>query len=109
MVNDFRGAHAALKEKHLGAKAHVYLHVLATRPGFQRRGVGALSMQWGAEKADALGLLSYVESSAQGVGLYARYGFVEVDVSPFDGRKWGHGDELRVVIMVRSPKGSSSS
>lgn len=51
MMEAFVAVHGALKEKYLGGRAHVYLHVLMTRPGFQRKGVGAMSMQWGVDQA----------------------------------------------------------
>jgi GNAT superfamily N-acetyltransferase len=108
MVEAFGAKHGALKDKYLGGRAHVYLHVLMTRPGFQRKGVGTLALQWGVDQADALGLPAYIESSEQGAGLYKKFGFKEIDVSPFDGRDWGHHNQMKHIIMWRDPKKGGS-
>jgi GNAT superfamily N-acetyltransferase len=108
MMDSFVAVHGALKEKYLGRNAYVYLHVLMTRPGFQRKGVGALLMQWGVDQADALGLPAYIEATDQGAGLYKKFGFREIDVSPWDGRDWGHHSQMRHAIMWRDPKKAGS-
>lgn len=103
-MGDFLGALETLKARLLGGKPYIYLHILATRPGFQRKGVGAVSLKWGAETADELGLPIYLESSPQGVELYRRWGFEPVERVPIDVRDYGAKYELWHTVMIRRPK-----
>ena len=80
------------------------LHVLATRPEHERRGIGAISLKWGTEKADELGLPLYLDGSPKGVSLYRKWGFEEVDVLPFDATRHGYEEPLTHLCMLRMPK-----
>ncbi|KAK4503127.1 hypothetical protein PRZ48_006554 [Zasmidium cellare] len=108
-MEDFGACTKALKDKHIGRKPHVYLQVIGTRDGHQRRGVGALSMKWGTEKADELGVPMYLDATTKGKGLYKKWGFQEVDVVPFDARKHGYPDPLTHVCMLRPPQSKSGA
>ena len=44
-------------------------------PEYRRRGVGTLLLQWGLDKADQLGLETFLESTEIGLPLYAKMGF----------------------------------
>lgn len=44
-------------------------------PAYRRRGVGTLLLRWGLERADELGLETFLESTEIGRPLYARNGF----------------------------------
>ena len=55
-----------------------YLKILCVHPGFQRRGVGAILLDWGLNHARERGEKVYLESSEYGKGLYMKKGFKEV-------------------------------
>lgn len=107
VVEDFHGATAEYRKKHLGRKPYVLLHVLATRPDQGRKGVGALSVKWGCDKADELGLPAYLEGSPKGVGLYRKWGFEVVDELPWDATKYGYKEPLKHLCMKRQPQQKS--
>lgn len=104
VVQDFHGVVQEYRKKHFGGKPYVLLYVLATRPDQARKGVGALSMEWGCKKADELGLPAYLEGSPQGVGLYKKWGFEVVDELPWDATKYGYPDSLKHLCMMRHPQ-----
>lgn len=104
VVEDFHGVVQEYRKKHFGGKPYMLLHVLATRPDQARKGVGALSMEWGCKKADELGLPAYLEGSPQGVGLYKKWGFEVVDELPWDATKYGYPDPLKHLCMMRHPQ-----
>ena len=54
------------------------LMVLATRPEYQRFGIGSALVEWGKQRAREQGLTVTLFSSPQGLGLYQKQGFVEV-------------------------------
>lgn len=85
-------------------------------------------VQWGADLADSLGLVTWLEASPYGYPLYKRYGYEDIAVldlkttekwgvtKPED-RDWGENSaleiagplavgELRTVFMKRLPKTS---
>jgi GNAT superfamily N-acetyltransferase len=45
------------------------------RPDHQRKGVGGLLVNWGVQKADALGIECFVEATDAGRSLYKKFGF----------------------------------
>ncbi|KAK5119168.1 hypothetical protein LTR85_007782 [Meristemomyces frigidus] len=92
------------KRKILGGRPYVYLHILATHPQHHRRGVGAMHLKWGFEKADELGLPVYLESSPMGRPLYARMGFEEVGWSPINAELWGAKKDIPHALMLRPAK-----
>lgn len=76
----------------LGARAYVYLSVLAVAPAQQRRGAGAELVRWGVERADALGVPVYLESSPEARRLYERFGFEVVKQVSFEMDQFGRED-----------------
>lgn len=60
---EFHGNIAKCKREIMGGKAYVLLNLLATLPNWHRRGIGAMHLKWGHEKADQLGLPCYLEAS----------------------------------------------
>ena len=51
------------------------LRTTYTLAEYRRRGANTLMMEWGTEKADELGLETWLEASPMGSMLYARHGF----------------------------------
>lgn len=102
-ISAFHKVYAGYRKKYLGNKPFILLHVLATRPEFNRQGVGAMALQWGLEKADELGLPIWLEGSPQGVGLYKKHGFKVLDTLPWDARDYGHHEALTHLCMMRQP------
>jgi predicted GNAT family N-acyltransferase len=60
-------------------------------------------IKWGIEQADKAQLPTYLEASAEGRALYARFGFKEVEQHTFDMADYG-GQGLEIsTVMIRSP------
>ncbi|MCJ1421309.1 hypothetical protein MMC32_007672 [Xylographa parallela] len=51
------------------------LEICFVRPGYRRRGVGNMLVEWGTKKADEMHLEAFVEATNDGRPLYARHGF----------------------------------
>ena len=106
--NHFFGTMMRFKKEIMGTKGHIMLQVLATLPEHHRRGIGGMHLAWGAEKADELGLQSYLEASPAGRPLYERMGFERVRDIPFDAREWGMDRDMPHVCMVRPVKAAAN-
>ncbi|RDW72910.1 hypothetical protein BP6252_06817 [Coleophoma cylindrospora] len=61
------------------------LDLCFTDPAWHRRGAGKLLVQWGTERADALGVKCIVEASHPGKPLYESCGFVLTEDVVLDG------------------------
>ena len=81
----------------MGTKPHVLLDILTTHPDHHRRGAGTMLVKWGTDKADELGLESYLEGSSQGRPLYERHGFQPVREIKCDLSEFGGGPDVHVV------------
>ena len=53
------------------------LDICFVHPDYRRKGVGRLLLSWGIEKADEMGLESYIDATDQGVPLYEAHGYVK--------------------------------
>ncbi|KAK5137591.1 hypothetical protein LTR08_007886 [Meristemomyces frigidus] len=89
------------KKELLGGQPFVLLHILVTLPQYHRRGVGAMHLKWGIERADEMGVPVYLESSPIGRPLYARMGFEFQGWLPADVRDFGAEKELPHALMLR--------
>jgi len=70
----------AMEERHL-PEPHFYVRTVGVRTAAQGRGVGSALMQPTLERADSAGLPTYIEASSErSAALYARLGFVHMDV-----------------------------
>ncbi len=58
-------------------------------------------MAWGTKEADDRGLISYVQASPEGRGLYAKYGFEHIDTYAVNLSKWGGPARDETAIMIR--------
>lgn len=104
MIQDFVDDLLGTRRKNMGGRPYFLLSILATHVDHHRRGIGAMHMKWGCDKADELGLPAYLEASPKGKALYERFGFEAVGNMEFDARKWGHVDEIEHVCMLRPAK-----
>ena len=84
---------------------YMCLRLLATHPRYHRKGAGSMLLRQGLEKADRLGLPTYLDASVNGKPLYERNGFNTIGVIPFDGRRYGGRSEGKHAIMVRPAQG----
>ncbi|KAJ5394012.1 uncharacterized protein N7487_011653 [Penicillium crustosum] len=73
----------------LGEKDLFQLKELYVLPNYQRQGLGGLLVEFGVYEADTLGLPAYTEASPEGLGLYLKHGFKEVDRVTVDLEQWG--------------------
>ncbi|KAB5547359.1 acetyltransferas-like protein [Coniochaeta sp. 2T2.1] len=78
MARSFFGTLHDKHEKIMGGREHWYLELIATRTGWQRRGLGGMLVRWGLERADAEGWEAYLDATPEGRGLYERLGFGKV-------------------------------
>jgi GNAT superfamily N-acetyltransferase len=78
------------------------LEQLGTLPEYQGKGCGSRLMKWALDQADAERAEAYLEASAEGMSLYRKFGFREVDAvkSMVEG-----SGEYENLCMIREPKG----
>lgn len=81
----------------MGTKPHAILESLVTHPDHHRRGAGGMLVRWGTERADQLGLESYLEGSRDGKPLYQRCGFQPVREIKCDLSEFGGEEDVHVV------------
>ncbi|KAF2853876.1 hypothetical protein T440DRAFT_515360 [Plenodomus tracheiphilus IPT5] len=96
----------ANKREIMGQREYWVLDTLVTLPEHERRGAGGMLVAWGCERADERGVECYVEASVVGKPLYARFGFEVVREMKVEMGRFGRGEDLVLVIMVRPAKGS---
>jgi GNAT superfamily N-acetyltransferase len=81
------------------------LDICYTHPESQGKGAGALLVQWGAKKADELGVRAFVEASYKGRRLYESFGFVVKDLVLLEGgsvrEEWAEYGEVGYLWMER--------
>ncbi|KAF3937590.1 hypothetical protein ABW19_dt0200965 [Dactylella cylindrospora] len=62
-----------------GGKRHLWFENLATHPDHQKRGIGRTLVRYACDLADEMGLDTYLDASDDGMGLYERFGFLQVE------------------------------
>ncbi|XPS99394.1 hypothetical protein M3J09_008571 [Ascochyta lentis] len=103
--NLFFGSMAKRKEGIVGSRPHVYLHMLHTDPAHQRHGAGSALMAHIKQKADALDLPIYLESSADAHGFYLQQGFKDVEILILDFSGVGAVERYEQPLMMRGAVG----
>ena len=78
--------------------------ILATAPQHQRKGIGAMCMRWGLEKADALKAKVYIESTMDGYALYSSLGWKPLEEVTMDYTQLGGEGSQTFVLMMRDPQ-----
>lgn len=94
------GGLAAQRERILGERRSIYLHILVTDPAHGRRGAAGKLLAWGIDEAKQHKLPLYVESSVEGHELYKRYGFKDIEVRETDLSQWGAKEPHRIWAMI---------
>ncbi|KAE8443885.1 hypothetical protein EG329_001294 [Mollisiaceae sp. DMI_Dod_QoI] len=74
---DVLGGISKILASYTKGKDYVILQLLVVRPGYQRRGIGAMLFEDGLKVADQAGLQVVLGASDQGVGLYKKHGCIE--------------------------------
>ncbi|KAK6607985.1 GNAT family acetyltransferase [Botrytis cinerea] len=84
------------------------LNILVIHPSYQRRGIGTLLLEQGLKLADEKSLQVVLGASPWGIGLYRKYGFVDVHCMDIELDRYEGGEGMgstRHVIMRRPPGG----
>ncbi|KAF9695748.1 hypothetical protein EKO04_005942 [Ascochyta lentis] len=83
------------------------LNSLATHPDHQGRGAGNLLLNWGTEKADDEGLVTYLDATQIARPIYEKKGFEVRRAVEWDRTKWGGEGKDVHYCMVRQPKSAN--
>ncbi|OAG02717.1 acyl-CoA N-acyltransferase [Paraphaeosphaeria sporulosa] len=63
-------------------RPQVFLNILFTHPGYRRKGIGAMLVQWGIDAAKELGVEFWLNATPVGKPLYEKLGFEVVERNP---------------------------
>ncbi|KAI9875480.1 MAG: hypothetical protein M1830_008422 [Pleopsidium flavum] len=93
------------RETAMKGKPYFLMDILVTRPTYGGRGIGSELLRWGLKQADEKGFECWIDASAMGLGLYKKFGWVEVDRVEFGLEKYGgkEGEVDGVGCMIRQP------
>lgn len=85
------------------------LNYLTVKPEFQGQGIGAKLVDWGLKEADERHIVTCVESTPNGIALYKKNGFKEVEIVDANMHDFGWTEaydesELVRVFMIREPR-----
>lgn len=83
LAREFFGELHAKHGEVMGGREHWYLELVATRTGYQRKGLGEKLVGWGIQKAAEDRLECYLDSTPGARGLYERLGFNTVATTSF--------------------------
>ncbi|KAF4264246.1 hypothetical protein CNMCM8714_007639 [Aspergillus fumigatus] len=75
----FFGGMEEMKKRIMGSRPHYYLEMLGTRPEYAGQGLASKLLRWGLERADEVGLETYLSASPAGRPLYEKFGFRVVE------------------------------
>lgn len=95
----------AARDEIMGTEQRYFmLNSLATHPDHQRRGAGKLLLDWGMQKADTDGLVTYLDATQLARPIYAKRGFEVKRTVEWDRKVWG-GEGVDVhYCMLRVPR-----
>jgi WD repeat-containing protein 48 len=80
------------------------LNQLGTHPDHQGRGAASLMLNWGLNKADKEGLVTYLVATVPGRPVYEKRGFELVSALEWDRVPWGGEGKDWHGFMVRQPQ-----
>ncbi|KAI1844477.1 hypothetical protein JX265_010028 [Neoarthrinium moseri] len=98
------GPLAEMRERLFGGARHIYVHVIAVHPSYQRRGAARALIEWGIDLCDRSNLPIYLESSPTTMPLYKKMGFVTLKEKIVHKKEvLGTDEDIEVPLMVRMP------
>lgn len=86
----------------------IELEALHTLPDHERKGAGSTLLEWGIRLADKENLPIRLSATSHGIGLYKKFGFVELMKATFDLARWGGEGYFYFYEMSREPNFSGS-
>jgi len=81
---------------------------LHTLPEHERKGAGTALMEWGVRLADSEGFSMRLLATSHGIGLYKKFGFVELGQVTLDLTRWGGEGDFIWYLTGREPKAHNS-
>ena len=106
LLNEYSLAQAAARRKYTRGKPVLLLDTIGTDPSYMGRGAASMLMEWGTGLADDNGLECWLEGTPDGLRLYRKFGYREVERFGIDLEKWDEGKGKGVfehIVMVREP------
>ncbi|OBT71905.1 hypothetical protein VF21_09198 [Pseudogymnoascus sp. 05NY08] len=92
------------RRKWVVPETHYFMGILAVRPKYQRKGLGSMLLTPVLEQADKENAKAFVQGSVQGVGLYLKHGWEEVDEILMDYSPYGGARDVKTALLVREPR-----
>jgi GNAT superfamily N-acetyltransferase len=83
------------------------LDLCFTAPSYQGKGAGGQLVQWGVDRADEMGLPTFVEASPPGVRLYNSRGFETAERVVLWDERWKDKDKMTYDFMFREKRNLS--
>jgi predicted N-acetyltransferase YhbS len=80
------------------------MSLLAVRPKYQRRGLGSMLLAPVLELADGENAKTFIQASAEGLGLYQRFGWKQVDEMVIDFSSYGGPKQVKTTLLIREPR-----
>ncbi|KAJ5319756.1 hypothetical protein PENANT_c026G03535 [Penicillium antarcticum] len=81
----------------------IVLDLLATLPAYQGQGYGSAILKWGIEKANASKSRIFLEATPEGVPLYLKYGWKQLEEVTMDFEPFGCDGSESFYLMMRDP------
>ncbi len=78
-------------------------------PQYQGLGLGLKLLKIGMDEADRMNRICFLVSTPNGLGLYLKHGFKEIDRFVVDPRPYGGKNEVTWISMRRDPLQQTSS
>ncbi|KFY92116.1 hypothetical protein V498_05155 [Pseudogymnoascus sp. VKM F-4517 (FW-2822)] len=92
------------RRKWVVPETHYFMSILAVRLKYQRKGLGSMLLTPVLEQADMENAKAFVQGSAQGIGLYLKHGWEEVDEILMDYSPYGGTADVKTALLVREPR-----
>lgn len=74
------------------------------RPKYQRKGLGSMLLTPVLDQVDKENAKAFVQGGVQGVGLYLKHGWEEVDEILMDYSPYGGAMDVKTALLVREPR-----